>query len=140
MKYMMDSHILQFYCSYETKSPPCDDPLQLQSRNCYNNRLNHALQRSSSVIISWFDSSPSSQVQMRANFFWSGNISGNCWRKKNSTLNIESTFTQKFKKESVDYLSYIVLPPNSRPPNSLSLLIHGFLSISKTLLIHQFIR
>ena len=33
-----------------------------------------------------------------------------------------------------------VLPPNSRPPNSLSPQIHGFISISIKLLIHGFIR
>ena len=35
-----------------------------------------------------------------------------------------------------------MLPPNSRPPNSLSLQIHahGFISISKKLLIHGYIR
>ena len=33
-----------------------------------------------------------------------------------------------------------VLPPNSRPPNSLSSQIHGFISISIKLLIHGFIR
>ena len=31
-----------------------------------------------------------------------------------------------------------VLPPNSRPPNSLSSQIHGFISISIKLLIHEF--
>ena len=34
--------------------------------------------------------------------------------------------------------STIVLPPNSRPPNSLSPQIHSFISISKKLLIHGF--
>ena len=33
---------------------------------------------------------------------------------------------------------YTVLPPNSRPPNSRSSQIHGFVSISRKLLIHGF--
>ena len=53
---------------------------------------------------------------------------------KSSLLN--ASFRSTFPRTNY----YIVLLPNSRPPNSLSSQIHGFISVSKKLLIHGFIR
>ena len=53
---------------------------------------------------------------------------------KSSLLN--ASFRSTFPRTNY----YIVLLPNSRPLNSLSSKIHGFISVSKKLLIHGFIR
>ena len=62
------------------------------------------------------------------------------WQDISCNILVKSSLLNASCRSTFPRTNYTVLLPNSRPPNSLSSQIHGFISISIKLLIHGFIR